>query len=274
MARKSKEELEKEYIAKEEAELEKLRENARRLQQEEDEQRRKKDLLKKVILFKFVIPGLILAGIVIYIMGCFRSCSKKPIKEPAEVLEEVGTAVEEAAEAIVEEVIIGEEGEYRYITESTLSEVVSTAVLYTASYPYNGFVGIKDAGGTVKYYVAYKGNVKAGFDFDKVEVSLDEDTDTITVILPELNPLEITVDNDLDYLFMDDKMNTEGIFSQAYTAAEEDLKNRMRDDAAIKKAAVESAKTAELALLKPWVEQVDPDRDYTINVMYAGEAEQ
>lgn len=272
MARKTKEELEKEYIAKEEAELEKLRENARRLQREEDEQRRKKELLKKVILFKFVIPGLILAGIVIYIMGCFRSCSKKPIKEPAEVLEEVGNAVEEVAEAVVEEVIIGEEGEFRYITESTLKEVVSTAVLYTASYPYNGFVGIKDAGGTVQYYVAYNGNVKAGFDFNKVKVSLDEETDTITVTLPELNALEITVDNDLDYLFMDEKMNREGLFSQAYAAAEEDLKNRMRDDAAIKKAAIESAKTAELALLKPWVEQVDPDRDYTINIEYAGEA--
>ena len=272
MARKTKEELEKEYIAKEEAELEKLRENARRLQREEDEQRRKKELLKKVILFKFVIPGLILAGIVIYIMGCFRSCSKKPIKEPAEVLEEVGNAVEEVAEAVVEEVIIGEEGEFRYITESTLKEVVSTAVLYTASYPYNGFVGIKDAGGTVQYYVAYNGNVKAGFDFNKVKVSLDEETDTITVTLPELNALEITVDNDLDYLFMDEKMNREGLFSQAYAAAEEDLKSRMRDDAAIKKAAIESAKTAELALLKPWVEQVDPDRDYTINIEYAGEA--
>ena len=272
MARKTKEELEKEYIAKEEAELEKLRENARRLQREEDEQRRKKELLKKAILFKFVIPGLILAGIVIYIMGCFRSCSKKPVKQPAEVIQEVGNAVEEVAEAVVEEVIIGEEGEFRYITESTLSEVVSTAVLYTASYPYNGFVGIKDAGGTVQYYVAYNGNVKAGFDFDKVEVSLDEETDTITVTLPELKELEITVDNDLDYLFMDEKMNREGLFSQAYAAAEEDLKNRMRDDAAIKKAAIESAKTAELALLKPWVEQVDPDRDYTINIEYAGEA--
>jgi hypothetical protein len=69
-------------------------------------------------------------------------------------------------------------------------------------------------------------------------------------------------------------MSTEGIYSQAYTAAEEDLKNRMRDDSAIRKTAIESAKTAELALLKPWVEQVDPDRDYTINVTYAGEAEQ
>ena len=274
MAKKSKEELEKEYIAKEEAELEKLRERARQLQQKEDEAERKKALLKKVILFKFVIPGLILAGIVIYIMGCFRSCSSKPIKEPAEVLEEVGTAVEEAAEAIVDEVIIGEEGEYRYITETTLSEVVSTAVLYTASYPYNGFIGIKDAGGTIQYYVAYKGHVKAGFDFDKVKVSLDEDNNKITVTLPELNPLEISVENDLDYLFMDDKVNREGLFSQAYAAAEEDLKERMKDDAAIKNAAIESAKTAEMALLKPWVEQVDPDRDYTIEVKYAGEAGQ
>ncbi len=274
MAKKSKEELEKEYIAKEEAELEKLRENARRLQQEEDEKERKKQLLKKAILLKFVIPGLLLAGIVIYIMGCFRSCSKKPIKEPQEILEEVGNAVEEAAEEFVEEVIVGEEGEFRFITESTLSEVVSTAVLYTASYPYNGFVGIKDASGEVKYYVAYKGHVKAGFDFDKVEVSLDEESNTITVILPELNPLEVSVDNQLEYLFMDDKMNTEGLFAQAYAAAEEDLKNRMRDDSAIRKAAIESAKTAEMALVKPWVEQVDPERDYTIEVKYAGEEQQ
>ena len=150
--------------------------------------------------------------------------------------------------------------------------MVSTAVLYTASYPYNGFVGIKDAAGKVLYYVAYKGNVKAGFDFDKVEVSFDEDSNTINVVLPKINDLEITVDNDLDYLFMDEKMNQEGLFSQAYTAAEEDLRNRMRDDTAIKNAAIESAKTAEMALLKPWVEQVDPDRDYTINVEYAGEA--
>ncbi len=273
MAKKTKEELQREYIAREEAELERLRENARRLQAEEAEAKKKKDAFRFFLFFKVLLPLTLFAALVIYVLGYFKSCSADPVKEPKEVVQEVTQAVSDVAEAVVDEVVVGEEGEFRYITESTLSEVVSTAVLYTASYPYNGFVASRGTDGRSRYYVAYKGEVKAGIDFDKVKVSLDEETDKITVVIPRLRPLEITIDSELDFMEMEEKLNTEGVYAEAYKMAEEDLKRRMETDDSIRQAAIESAKTAELALLKPWVEQVDPERDYTIEVLYEGETE-
>ncbi len=174
----------------------------------------------------------------------------------------------------VEENIIGEEGKVTTVTESTLEEVIKKSQLYTAAYPYNGYVTVYDEDGSIKYYVAYEGTVKAGIDVAQITVKIDEDTNTITVQLPE-----VTVENPvvnagtIEFIFKKDKYNTETVAEEAYRYAEEDLANRVKEDADIRACAQESAKAAERAMIEPWVNQIEEGKTYTVRVLGYGEEE-
>lgn len=174
----------------------------------------------------------------------------------------------------VEENIIGEEGKVTTVTESTLEEVIKKSQLYTAEYPYNGYVTVYDEEGGIKYYVAYEGTVKAGIDVTQITVKIDEDTDTITVQLPEVSVEEPVVNaGTMEFIFKKDKYNTETVAEEAYRYAEEDLAGRVKEDADIKACANESAKAAERAMIEPWVNQIEEGKIYTVRVLGFGEEE-
>lgn len=174
----------------------------------------------------------------------------------------------------VEENIIGEEGKVTTVTESTLEEVIKKSQLYTAEYPYNGYVTVYDEDGSVKYYVAYEGTVKAGIDVTQITVKIDEDTSTIIIQLPEVL-VEGPVVNagTMEFIFKKEKYNTETVAEEAYRYAEEDLANRVKEDADIKACAEESAKAAERAMIEPWVNQIEEGKTYTVRVLAYGEEE-
>lgn len=174
----------------------------------------------------------------------------------------------------VEENIIGEEGKVTTVTESTLEEVIKKSQLYTAEYPYNGYVTVYDEDGSVKYYVAYEGTVKAGIDVTQITVKIDEDTGTIIIQLPEVLVEEPVVDaGTMEFIFKKEKYNTETVAEEAYRYAEEDLANRVKEDADIKACAEESAKAAERAMIEPWVNQIEEGKTYTVRVLAYGEGE-
>ena len=173
---------------------------------------------------------------------------------------------------IVKEAIIGEEGKVTTVTETELVEVVKTSKLYTAEYPYNGYCEVKNDEGETKYYVAYEGKVKAGIDVSKIIVSLDEETNTIKIMLPEVEVENPTVDaGTLEYIFMDKKYDTETVAQEAYKMALADLESKVQDDENIINAATDSAKTAEKAFVEPWVNQADSSKIYTVKVIANGE---
>lgn len=174
----------------------------------------------------------------------------------------------------VEENIIGEEGKVTTVTESTLEEVIKKSQLYTAEYPYNGYVTVYDEDGSIKYYVAYEGTVKAGIDVTRITVKIDEDTDTITVQLPEVLIEDPVVNaGTMEFIFKKDRYNTETVAEEAYRYAEEDLANRVKEDADIRACAQESAKAAERAMIEPWVNQIEEGKTYTVRVLGYGEEE-
>lgn len=174
----------------------------------------------------------------------------------------------------VEENIIGEEGKVTTVTESTLEEVIKKSQLYTAEYPYNGYVTVYDEDGSIKYYVAYEGTVKAGIDVTRISVKIDEDTNTITVQLPEVLIEDPVVNaGTMEFIFKKDKYNTETVAEEAYRYAEEDLANRVKEDADIRACAQESAKAAERAMIEPWVNQIEEGKTYTVRVLGYGEEE-
>lgn len=174
----------------------------------------------------------------------------------------------------VEENIIGEEGKVTTVTESTLEEVIKKSQLYTAAYPYNGYATVYDEDGSIKYYVAYEGTVKAGIDVTLITVKIDEDTNTITVQLPEVSVENPVVNaGTIEFIFKKNKYNTETVAEEAYRYAEEDLANRVREDADIRACAQESAKAAERAMIEPWVNQIEEGKTYTVRVLGYGEEE-
>lgn len=159
------------------------------------------------------------------------------------------------------------------VTESELVKVLKESQLHTAEYPYNSYVEIKDdSGKNTAYYVAYNGTVRAGFDVTDVSVSLSDDNSTITIQLPKISITDVTVDEgSLEYIFVDNKYNTETVASEAYKAACEDLQKKADADTDIIDVATENAKAIEKELVEPWVNQVDKDHQYTVNVLAFGE---
>lgn len=157
------------------------------------------------------------------------------------------------------------------ITESELLEVIKESELYTAEYPCNRYTEVFDEKGNRKYYVAYEGTVKAGFDVNDVTVKLNEDDLTIVIQLPEITVKSVKVDvGSLDFIFEKEKYDTETVSSEAYSKAVEDLTDKASKDEDILKTATENAKNVEKALVEPWVNQVSGQK-YKIKVLAYGE---
>lgn len=173
----------------------------------------------------------------------------------------------------VEESIIGEEGKVTTNIDARLEEVVRSGRLYTAEYPYNGYVAVTDDEGAAKYYVAYEGTVKAGIDDIKdINLTVDKDSKTITIQLPEVKVYPPEVDaGTLEYIFVDEKYNTETVASEAFKKASEDIRTKVENDNEFKMAATETVKTAERAIIKPWLNLVEEGETYTVIILAYGE---
>lgn len=173
----------------------------------------------------------------------------------------------------VKNVIVGEEGKVTTVTQTSLEKVIKTSKLYTAEYSYNGYVPVLDEErNNIKYYVAYEGKVKAGIDVSRISVTMDEETNTIIIQLPQVKLENPIVDvGSLQYIFEDKKYETETVAQEAYKKAIEDLEKRVNQDENILASATESARLAEEALVKPWVNQVAEDETYDVKVLAFGE---
>ena len=213
--------------------------------------------------FVLLLIVIILALVLIFSLFLSHSCSKEEETEISAVIEDTVT-----------DLVEGEEGKVELITESILKGAVKDATLYTAVYPYNGVAPVYDKNGEgLKYYVSYKGTIKAGINSSDIRVELDEESSTIRILLPEIEIFEPSISGEFSYLFMDEKYNTGDTYNEAFTAATTDLTRRIKmgDLDALKQMATESAKLTERALVEPLVNQVDPDKHYTVEVIEYGE---
>ena len=169
-----------------------------------------------------------------------------------------------------EDIFVGEKGKVELVTESTLQEVILNATLYTAVYPYNGVAQVYASDGSgLKYYVSYRAEVKAGIDVRAVRIHLDKENNKITIRLPEVEMYEHSISGDFRYIFTDQKYNTGNTYNEAFSAADSDMTRREKtgqlDD--IMKVAEDSAKSTMKALVEPWVNQVDPEKQYEVEVL-------
>ena len=107
--------------------------------------------------------------------------------------------------------------------------------------------------------------MKAGINFQNIKTQIDNENKKITVILPDVEIYDTTVDaGTLEYIFTDKKYNTENVAQEAYKLCCNDLAEKAKQEDNLYSAAKSNAKAAVEALIKPWVEQTNSD--YTVVV--------
>ena len=161
--------------------------------------------------------------------------------------------------AIILSIIFAKDRKITTVVESSLKEVIETSELSTVEYIYNSTTTICDEENNPKYYVAYEGTVKAGFDFNKITTETDEENKKVIIIIPKIKINSVNInDETLDFIFVKDKYNTETTFQEAYKKSYEDLENKANTNESIKKMAYENAVDNMKAILTP-LETTLPD---------------
>lgn len=172
--------------------------------------------------------------------------------------------------AIIYIIIFSPSGKTSYSVKSSLREVLETSELSTAEYTYNSIAKVKidaekpEDEDNIKYLVAYKGTVKSGVDFKKIDIV--EKENSVIVVVPKIEILSVSVDTDLDYIFSKKKYDTEKTYAEAYNACCEDLEIKAKNNKTLYNTAIESAVETVTAITKPFKQKLDGDT--TIQVVY------
>lgn len=148
------------------------------------------------------------------------------------------------------------------ISKSTLEDIINVSDLSTFEAVYNGIAKVTDEDNPekVNYYVSYDAKVKAGIDFEKVDITVNTDEKIITVMLPEIKITDVNVDiTSLDYIFENEKVNTETVSEEAYKKCIEDVTSESNSEDAIYELAEQNARNIVEALISPFVEQLDSE---------------
>lgn len=144
------------------------------------------------------------------------------------------------------------------ISKASLENVLKINDLSTFDYTYNAVTDVKDDKDKIKYHVSYEGLVTLGIDFSKIDISVDEEKKEISIILPNAQVQDISIDaGTMDYIFENKKYETETVSQESYKASVEDLKKRVDKQESLLEIANYNAITAVKALIEPWVNQLD-----------------
>lgn len=154
------------------------------------------------------------------------------------------------------------------ISQSTLEKIINVSDLSTFEAVYNGIAKVanEEDPEEIDYYVSYDAKVKAGIDFEKVDIAVDNENKIITVTVPEIKITDVNVDiASLDYIFFNDKANTATVSEEAYKKCIEDVTNESNNENAIYELAEQNARNIIEALISPFVEQLDAEYKLTID---------
>lgn len=153
------------------------------------------------------------------------------------------------------------------ITQNRIEEIIDVSRLSTFEAIYNGVAKVSNSEETEKidYYVSYEATVKAGLNFDNVEISVDNEKKIINISIPPIEINDVNVDiASLDYIFINKAANTETVSKQAYKKCIEDAENESSAEKEIYSIAEENAMNIIKALIVPFVQQLD--NEYKIEI--------
>lgn len=185
--------------------------------------------------------------------------AKLLVKPKVLVIAAVVILVAIAAVAVLLQTSGREEPQPQVFNKSTLERIINVSELSTFTAVYNGIARVANEKkpDQIDYYVSYEATVNAGIDFQKVEISMDEEQKTITLKVPEAHITNLAVDmSSLDFIFQNKKADKSGVTEDAYKACEEDVKRESEQQTAICELAKQNAKNVLKALTKPVVDQL------------------
>ena len=148
------------------------------------------------------------------------------------------------------------------ISLTALEKMVDVSDMSTFEAIYNGIAEVENEADPtqIDYYVSYEAKVKAGFDFENLNMQVDHDRKVITVKIPEIKITDVNVDiGSLDYIFENKKANTENVSEQAYKTCIEDVTRESAEEKAIYELAKQNAKNTMEAIIQPFMEQLDEE---------------
>ncbi len=151
------------------------------------------------------------------------------------------------------------------ITVERLEKLINVSELSTFKAVYNGVAKVmsKDDPTETDYYVSYDSTVSAGMDFEKINIAVDSAQKRVIIDMPEVYITEINVDiSSMDYIFINDKANASSVSGEAFKACEADVSEESGLRPEIIELAEKNAENILTALVKPIVEQLDPE--YTL----------
>lgn len=151
------------------------------------------------------------------------------------------------------------------ITDLTLEKIIDVSELSTFTAIYNGVAKVmnKEKTDQIDYYVSYEARVKAGIEFDKITIDIDDAQKIIYITMPPVTITEINVDiASLDFIFYNDKANTVSVSKEAFKACETDVETESQQQEKIIELATQNAKNILDALTRPIIGQLYPD--YTL----------
>ncbi len=154
------------------------------------------------------------------------------------------------------------------LTQSTLERIIDINELSTFKSVYIGVTEVMNENNpeNTDYYVYYESVVKAGIDFKDIDFSIDHESASVMIEIPEVFITEITVDiASLDYIFINSSANKLTVTEEAYAACIEDVTTEANNEESIKNIAKETAKNTIIALISPFIEQLDGN--YTLEFM-------
>lgn len=141
-------------------------------------------------------------------------------------------------------------------SEVSLKDIFEIGEVSSVEYTYNSIVSISTKK-VKKYHVAYKGTVKAGFNFDDIKTKDDKKNKKIVIEIPEIKINDVYVDDEsLDFIFVKEKYNTETIYQEAYSKCVEDLKKKAKSNKKMLEMARENGIETIRALIMPLEEQL------------------
>ena len=185
--------------------------------------------------------------------------AKLLVKPKVLVIAAVVILVAIAAVAVLLQTSGREEPQPQVFNKSTLERIINVSELSTFTAVYNGIARVANEKKPEKidYYVSYEATVNAGIDFQKVEISMDEEQKTITLKVPEAHITNQSVEmSSLDFIFLNQKADKSGVTEAAYKACEEDVRQESEQQAAICELAKQNAENVLKALTKPIVDQL------------------
>lgn len=185
--------------------------------------------------------------------------AKLLVKPKVLVIAAVVILVAIAAVAVLLQTSGREEPQPQVFNKSTLERIINVSELSTFTAVYNGIARVANEKKPEKidYYVSYEATVNAGIDFQKVEISMDEEQKTITLKVPEAHITNQSVEmSSLDFIFLNQKADKSGVTEAAYKACEEDVRQESEQQTAICELAKQNAENVLKALTKPIVDQL------------------